>query len=152
MKSPLSIYAHLLANTAVQVISISLLQQRLVVLFLFFSFLIFTNLFLFSFRYTTLSYRAPEMVNLYNNKIITTKADVWVSEENCDYHNRGAEVAHRAVTHTVYIILYKYLVKLNTIASVDVKHDQAIDYGILCGTNTYYLWLLYVLLQNPSLT
>lgn len=31
-------------------------------------------------RYTTLSYRAPEMVNLYNNKIITTKADIWVSE------------------------------------------------------------------------
>ncbi|XP_045922045.1 AP2-associated protein kinase 1 isoform X1 [Micropterus dolomieu] len=28
-------------------------------------------------KYTTLSYRAPEMVNLYNNKLITTKADVW---------------------------------------------------------------------------
>ncbi|XP_051539582.1 AP2-associated protein kinase 1-like isoform X3 [Myxocyprinus asiaticus] len=28
-------------------------------------------------KYTTLSYRAPEMVNLYNGKIITTKADVW---------------------------------------------------------------------------
>ncbi|KAM3874300.1 AP2-associated protein kinase 1-like [Diretmus argenteus] len=28
-------------------------------------------------KYTTLSYRAPEMVNLYNNKVITTKADVW---------------------------------------------------------------------------
>ncbi|XP_033832008.1 AP2-associated protein kinase 1 isoform X2 [Periophthalmus magnuspinnatus] len=28
-------------------------------------------------KYTTLSYRAPEMVNLYNNKIITTKADIW---------------------------------------------------------------------------
>ncbi|XP_037548085.1 AP2-associated protein kinase 1 [Nematolebias whitei] len=28
-------------------------------------------------KYTTLSYRSPEMVNLYNNKIITTKADVW---------------------------------------------------------------------------
>ncbi|KAK7889381.1 hypothetical protein WMY93_024941 [Mugilogobius chulae] len=28
-------------------------------------------------KYTTLSYRAPEMVNLYNNKIITIKADVW---------------------------------------------------------------------------
>lgn len=34
-------------------------------------------------RYTTLSYRAPEMVNLYNNKIITTKADIWVSETSC---------------------------------------------------------------------
>lgn len=32
------------------------------------------------FRYTTLSYRAPEMVNLYNGKIITTKADIWVSK------------------------------------------------------------------------
>lgn len=41
-----------------------------------------TNLFLSSLRYTTLSYRAPEMVNLYNNKIITTKADIWVSEED----------------------------------------------------------------------
>ncbi|KAG7223980.1 hypothetical protein INR49_015237 [Caranx melampygus] len=29
-------------------------------------------------KYTTLSYRAPEMVNLYNNKIITTKADIWL--------------------------------------------------------------------------
>lgn len=29
-------------------------------------------------RYTTLSYRAPEMVNLYGGKIITTKADIWV--------------------------------------------------------------------------
>uniref|UniRef100_A0A9J7YEY1 non-specific serine/threonine protein kinase n=1 Tax=Cyprinus carpio carpio TaxID=630221 RepID=A0A9J7YEY1_CYPCA len=28
-------------------------------------------------KYTTLSYRAPEMVNLYNGKIITTKADIW---------------------------------------------------------------------------
>ncbi|KAK5900888.1 hypothetical protein CgunFtcFv8_025810 [Champsocephalus gunnari] len=28
-------------------------------------------------KYTTLSYRAPEMVNLYNNQIITTKSDVW---------------------------------------------------------------------------
>lgn len=29
-------------------------------------------------RYTTLSYRAPEMVNLYGGQIITTKADIWV--------------------------------------------------------------------------
>ncbi|XP_072538548.1 AP2-associated protein kinase 1 isoform X2 [Salminus brasiliensis] len=28
-------------------------------------------------KYTTLSYRAPEMVNLYGGKMITTKADVW---------------------------------------------------------------------------
>lgn len=28
-------------------------------------------------KYTTLSYRAPEMVNLYGGKVITTKADVW---------------------------------------------------------------------------
>ncbi|XP_074918106.1 AP2-associated protein kinase 1 [Chelonoidis abingdonii] len=31
----------------------------------------------FSCRYTTLSYRAPEMVNLYSGKLITTKADIW---------------------------------------------------------------------------
>lgn len=30
-------------------------------------------------RYTTLSYRAPEMINLYAGKGITTKADIWVS-------------------------------------------------------------------------
>lgn len=30
-------------------------------------------------RYTTLSYRAPEMINLYAGKAITTKADIWVS-------------------------------------------------------------------------
>lgn len=29
-------------------------------------------------RYTTLSYRAPEMVNLYGGKVITAKADIWV--------------------------------------------------------------------------
>ncbi|XP_017910945.1 PREDICTED: AP2-associated protein kinase 1 isoform X7 [Capra hircus] len=28
-------------------------------------------------KYTTLSYRAPEMVNLYSGKVITTKADIW---------------------------------------------------------------------------
>ncbi|XP_066304657.1 AP2-associated protein kinase 1-like isoform X2 [Branchiostoma lanceolatum] len=28
-------------------------------------------------KYTTLSYRAPEMVDLYSNKTITTKADIW---------------------------------------------------------------------------
>lgn len=34
-------------------------------------------------RYTTLSYRAPEMVNLYGGKVITTKADIWVSSAFC---------------------------------------------------------------------
>ena len=28
-------------------------------------------------RYTTLAYRSPEMVDLYSNKPITTKADIW---------------------------------------------------------------------------
>ncbi|XP_043938955.1 AP2-associated protein kinase 1 isoform X3 [Protopterus annectens] len=28
-------------------------------------------------KYTTLSYRAPEMVNLYSGKVISTKADIW---------------------------------------------------------------------------
>nr|XP_033819441.1 BMP-2-inducible protein kinase isoform X2 [Geotrypetes seraphini] len=28
-------------------------------------------------KYTTLSYRAPEMINLYGGKLITTKADIW---------------------------------------------------------------------------
>ena len=31
-------------------------------------------------RFTTLAYRAPEMVSLYSGKTISTKADVWVSE------------------------------------------------------------------------
>lgn len=35
--------------------------------------------FLMYLRYTTLSYRAPEMINLYAGKAITTKADIWVS-------------------------------------------------------------------------
>lgn len=30
-------------------------------------------------RYTTLSYRAPEMVDMYCGKPITTKADIWVN-------------------------------------------------------------------------
>ena len=29
-------------------------------------------------KYTTLSYRAPEMVDLYSGLSITTKADIWV--------------------------------------------------------------------------
>jgi len=29
-------------------------------------------------RYTTLSYRSPEMVDLYGGAVITTKADIWV--------------------------------------------------------------------------
>ena len=30
-------------------------------------------------KYTTLSYRAPEMVDLYSGLSITTKADIWVN-------------------------------------------------------------------------
>ena len=30
-------------------------------------------------RFTTLAYRAPEMVSLYSGRSITTKADIWVS-------------------------------------------------------------------------
>jgi hypothetical protein len=30
-------------------------------------------------RYTTVSYRSPEMIDLYSNKPITTKSDIWVS-------------------------------------------------------------------------
>ncbi|POI32017.1 hypothetical protein CIB84_004232 [Bambusicola thoracicus] len=33
-------------------------------------------------KYTTLSYRAPEMINLYGGKSITTKADIWVSKKS----------------------------------------------------------------------
>lgn len=33
-------------------------------------------------RYTTLSYRAPEMVDMYCGKPITTKADIWVIQFN----------------------------------------------------------------------
>lgn len=28
-------------------------------------------------KYTTLSYRSPEMIDLYSNQIITTKSDIW---------------------------------------------------------------------------
>lgn len=28
-------------------------------------------------KYTTLSYRSPEMIDLYSNKLITTKSDIW---------------------------------------------------------------------------
>lgn len=35
------------------------------------------GLYFFS-RYTTISYRAPEMIDLYTGKVITTKADIWV--------------------------------------------------------------------------
>lgn len=29
-------------------------------------------------RYTTLSYRSPEMIDMYSGKLISTKADIWV--------------------------------------------------------------------------
>lgn len=45
---------------------------------IFFFFYISTPFHLFTARYTTLSYRAPEMINLYGGKPITTKADIWV--------------------------------------------------------------------------
>lgn len=32
-------------------------------------------------KYTTLSYRAPEMVDMYCGKAITTKADIWVNKK-----------------------------------------------------------------------
>lgn len=31
-------------------------------------------------RYTTLSYRSPEMVDMYSGKLISTKADIWVRQ------------------------------------------------------------------------
>ena len=37
-------------------------------------------------KYTTLAYRAPEMVDLYLGKPITTKADIWVSQ-TCSVNN-----------------------------------------------------------------
>lgn len=30
-------------------------------------------------KYTTLSYRSPEMIDVYSGKVISTKADIWVS-------------------------------------------------------------------------
>jgi len=30
------------------------------------------------FRYTTVAYRAPEMIDLYAGHIISTKSDIWV--------------------------------------------------------------------------
>jgi len=39
-------------------------------------------------RYTTLSYRAPEMVDLYSGKSISTKADIWVSTLRLMYKRR----------------------------------------------------------------
>ena len=36
-------------------------------------------------KYTTLSYRAPEMVDLYSGLSITTKADIWVGWAIGDY-------------------------------------------------------------------
>ena len=34
-------------------------------------------------RYTTLSYRSPEMIDLYSEKPLTAKLDIWVSF--CDF-------------------------------------------------------------------
>lgn len=37
-------------------------------------------------KYTTLSYRAPEMVDMYCGKAITTKADIWVRFEISNFN------------------------------------------------------------------
>ena len=34
-------------------------------------------------RYTTLSYRAPEMIDLYCGRPLTAKIDIWVREKKC---------------------------------------------------------------------
>ena len=44
-------------------------------------------------RFTTLPYRAPEMVSLYSGKVITIKADIWV----CAY-------ASSFVCHVIYMV------------------------------------------------
>ncbi|KTG05595.1 hypothetical protein cypCar_00002933, partial [Cyprinus carpio] len=48
-------------------------------------------------RYTTLSYRAPEMINLYQGKAITTKADIWVGTEHkhTDAHTHSPLTLHK---------------------------------------------------------
>ena len=35
---------------------------------------------LYIFRYTTVAYRSPEMIDLYAGHVIDTKADIWVSD------------------------------------------------------------------------
>jgi hypothetical protein len=37
----------------------------------------------FCHRFTTMPYRAPEMVSLYSGNTITTKADIWVRVYLC---------------------------------------------------------------------
>jgi len=36
------------------------------------------NTMMIIFRYTTVAYRAPEMIDLYAGHIISTKSDIWV--------------------------------------------------------------------------
>ena len=45
--------------------------------------LVHTNPSFYPRRYTTMPYRAPEMVSLYSGNTITTKADIWVSSPLC---------------------------------------------------------------------
>lgn len=41
-------------------------------------------------KYTTLSYRAPEMVDMYCGKPITTKSDIWVSKTRTRKKKNGS--------------------------------------------------------------
>lgn len=59
--------------------------------YLSFFFYISTPFHLFTARYTTLSYRAPEMINLYGGKPITTKADIWVRPRKVDIFSNQIE-------------------------------------------------------------
>lgn len=57
-------------------------------------------------KYTTLSYRAPEMVDLYSGQSIGTKADIWV----CSYFKGQCHCLHGILLKPcVSIICVPYL-------------------------------------------
>ena len=60
-------------------------------------------------RFTTLAYRAPEMVSLYSGKTITTKADIWVSSS---FSHTYVRTYVRTYVHTnIHTYIHTYIHK-----------------------------------------
>lgn len=85
-----------------------------------------------SHRYTTLSYRAPEMINLYAGKAITTKADIWV----------------RSYYLSVYLCLCVIYAPCRAGFS---QHCPGLHSAMTCSSSCFHLSVPLSLLARPRL-
>ena len=105
-------------------------------------------------KYTTLSYRAPEMVDMYCGKAITTKADIWVrkSFNKNIYHEKEIKhytclyvwfYRHWDVYCTSFVSSYYPLVRAHLPYNLEILLFQIIQ-------GLYYI-IIYVYIQLVSI-